>query len=238
MRFLAWTGGTIAALAAAPAAAQVAIEVALQSDYRLRGYSLSDGNPAASVTASYDDASGIYVAATAIGTFRDDVPELLSLQGNLGYAVRVSPRVSLDAGVYHAEYFSGYGTNRNYDYTEFYAGVAIPHVAARVRFSPDYFRSDTPTLYAEVDGGIELAPNWLLSGHAGVLHYLEEPLYSAETRYDWRLGVSRQVGALGLHLDVTGRIVEQPYFAYPLPAPLVRANSDKTKLVGSLTYAF
>ena len=37
------------AMTALPAHAQVAVEGTLQSDYRVRGYSVSDGNPAVSL---------------------------------------------------------------------------------------------------------------------------------------------------------------------------------------------
>ena len=47
---------------AVPASAQVAVEAALQTDHRIRGYSVSDEEPSASVSFSYDDPSGAYVA--------------------------------------------------------------------------------------------------------------------------------------------------------------------------------
>ena len=209
----------------------MAVEAAIQSDYRLRGYSLSDGDPVAAVSLSYDDPSGFYLGGTALGTVRGDEPEVLGVQGNLGYAVRVAPGLSLDGGVYRAEYYSGYGSARNYHYSELYLGLAAPHLTARVRYSPDYFRSHTPTLYVEAESGIEPAPNWFLSAHAGALTYLETPpLYAPRRRYDWRLGVSRQLGRYGLHLDVSGRIAKH--------TPYAPGSSDDAALVLGLTRAF
>jgi uncharacterized protein (TIGR02001 family) len=217
---------------AAPASAQVAIEAALQSDYRLRGYSLSDEKPAASVSLGYDDPSGLYAGVTALGTVRSGEPQVLGVQANLGYAVRLTSAVSLDGGVYRAEYFSGYGTGRDYHYTELYVGLAIPHLTTRVRYSPDYFRADTPTLYVEADGGVEPAPNWFLSAHAGALTYLETPpFYLPRRRYDWRLGASRQIGKFGIHLDVSGRFAERGLYSAP-------GSSDDTAVVLALTRAF
>ena len=223
---------------AAPASAQVAIEAALQTDYRVRGYSVSEGEPAASLSVTYDDPSGAYLGALAIGSIRDGDPDLLGIQGSAGYAIRLTPRLSLDGGVARTEYFNGYGTTRNYHYTEAYVGLALPNVAARLSYSPDYYRAETDTLYAEVDGGFEPAPDWFLSAHAGALTYLDAPpVYSPRTRYDWRIGASRQLGPYAIHLDVSGRIVGEPG-GYRLPYPLSRITRDRTTAVLSLTRSF
>ena len=232
-------GSLAAALAAEPAAAQVSVEAALQTDYRLRGYSVSDGNPAASVAVGYDDPSGIYLSGVASGTIRDGDPELLGLEANVGYATRVTPTLSLEGGLSRVQYFSGYGTSRNYDYTEVYVGLAIPSVAARVRYSPDYFRNDTPTLYVEVDAGIEPAPDWFLSAHVGALSYLDTPPFGLpERRYDWRLGASRLFGRYGVHLELSGRIQDRSghYYAPYYGAP--RAGTNGTAAVLSVTRTF
>ncbi|HYD24032.1 MAG TPA: TorF family putative porin [Croceibacterium sp.] len=237
-RRAAWAGGAGAVLAAAglaaPASAQLAAEASIQTDYRLRGYSLSGERPVAAVSLSYDDPSGLYAGATALGMVRRGEPELLGVQANLGYATRVAPGVSLDGGVYRAEYAYGYGTSRNYHYTELYLGLATRRVTARLRYSPDYFYADTPTLYAEVEAGIEPAPNWFVSAHAGALTYLEKPPpYLPRRTYDWRVGASRQLGRLGIHLDLSGRIQDQAYASpYAMPGP-----DDDAAVVLSLTRA-
>jgi hypothetical protein len=133
-------------------------------------------------------------------------------------------------------YFYGYGTSRNYDYTEVYLGVAVPNVSARLSYSPDYYRNGMQALYAEVDGGFEPAPDWFLSAHAGVLTYLDTPpSYVAKRRYDWRLGVSRQLGRYGVHLDVSGRVEGRARYWVPYG---VGSGRDKTAVVASLTRAF
>lgn len=219
-----------------PASAQIAVEAAIQSDYRLRGYSLSDEKPVASVSLAYDDPSGFYLGGTASGTIRGGDPEPFALQGNIGYAGRVAPGVSIDGGVSRSQYYSGYGTSRNYHYTELYLGLATPIVTTRVRFSPDYFRADTPTIYVEAEGGIEPAKDWFLSAHAGALSYLEKPpFYLARRRYDWRLGVSRLFGPWGVHADLSGRIQKHTRYA---PRFAAARSDDGAAAVLSLTRAF
>jgi uncharacterized protein (TIGR02001 family) len=220
---------------AAPACGQVAIEVALQSDHRVRGFSISDEEPVAAATLSYDDPSGLYAGGTVVGATREGEPGIVSLQGNIGYARRISPDLSLDVGLSRFEYFSSYGSARDYHYTEAYLGVATRNFAARVRYSPDYIRPGAETLYAEIDGGMEVAENWLISAHVGALQYLEErPGYQPQRRYDWRLGVTRRIGAFGVHLDLVGRLGR----TRPLPPGASRPGGDRTTLVASLTRAF
>ena len=221
---------------AAPASAQVAVEAALQTDYRVRGYSVNDEEPSASVSFSYDDPSGAYLGASLIGSTYEGDPVLLGIQGSAGYAVRIGSTLSLDAGVSKTQYFYGYGTSRNYDYTEVYVGLALPVVSARLSYSPDYYRNDKETLYAEVETGISPASDWFLSAHAGVLAYLgDPPAFLPDDSFDWRLSATRQLGPWGVHLDLSGRI--QGRASYVL-ANGVGSGNDGTALVLSLTRAF
>ncbi len=223
-----------------PASAQVSAEIALQSDYRLRGYSLSDGEPVAAVSLGYDDPSGFYAGGSAIGVLRGDEPELLALQGSAGYAARLSADLSIDVGIARSQYYSGYGSTRNYHYTELYVGLSRRPVTGRVSFSPDYFRADTPTVYAEVETGFEIAPDWLVNAHVGTLHYLDQPPPTLpRRRYDWRLGGTRRLGPYGIHLELTGRLAKRPGGYTPAyPYPVYGAAPPKTNgaaVVASLT---
>jgi uncharacterized protein (TIGR02001 family) len=226
---LAAAGCAVTLAVVAPAAmAQVAVEGAVLSDYRVRGYSMSNGGPAASISLSYDDPSGIYLGGAAVASVHDGEPELAALQANAGYALRLSPGLSLDTGVSRSQYYYAYG-GLHLHYTELYLGLATPHLATRVSLSPDYLRSGNETLYAEVDGGIEPATDWFLSAHAGLFRYLDAPPYAIpRERYDWRVDATRRFGATGLHLDVSGRIQG---------SPSARA-SDDTAVVLSVTHAF
>jgi uncharacterized protein (TIGR02001 family) len=211
-----------------PASAQVAVEGALLSDYRVRGYSMSDGQPAASLSLAYDDPSGFYLGGVAVGSIHGDEPEIAGLQGDIGYALRLGPQVSLDAGVSRSDYYYAFG-GRHLRYTELYLGVATPHLSARVNYSPDYYRAHASTLYAEVEGGIEPATGWSVSAHAGLFRYLDtRPYFLPRERYDWRLGVARTFGATALHLDLSGRVQGSP----------ARQGTDATALVLSLTHGF
>ena len=204
------------------------MEGAVFSDYRVRGYSMSDGDPAASFSLSYDDPAGFYLGGVVVGSVHDGGPEVAGFQADAGYALRLAPDVSLDAGVSRSQYYYAYG-GRHLRYTELYLGLTGPHVSARVNYSPDYFRAGTSTLYAEVEGGFEPAADWIVSAHAGLFSYLGAwPAFLPRNRYDWRIGATRRFGATGVHLDLSGRAQGRstPY------------TTNATALVASLTRSF
>lgn len=232
-----WTFAVALAGLAQPAVAQVAVEVGLQSDYRFRGYSLTDEDPVGTVVVTYDDPSGAYIGGSLVGTVDDGEPALVALQGNLGYATRIAPSLSIDAGVTRTEY-TDYVFSRAVHYTEFYLGLASRNVTTRIRYSPDYYRSDWETLYVEVDGGVEVARDWFLNAHVGQLNYLGDiSPYLVRHSYDWRLGGSRRLGAYGVHVELSGRVAKRP----PAFAPANGENdlqTTGTAVVIGVTRAF
>ncbi len=217
--------------------AQVAAEIGVQTDYRYRGYSLTDNYPVATVSLSYDDPSGVYLGGNLVGTFDDGEPELVAVQGTVGYAARVSPDLSVDAGVSRTEY-GDYVFGDDVHYTEVYLGLATRNVTTRVRYSPDYYRSDWETLYVEMDGGLEPAPNWFLSAHVGQLTYLGDiSPYLARHTYDWRLGGSRKLGPYGIHVELSGHVGKRPPAAVA-PGEGNPLRTGGTAVVFGLTRAF
>jgi uncharacterized protein (TIGR02001 family) len=176
------------------------------SDARFRGYSLSEGHPVGIVDLSYDGPSGLYaaVSGSALASSEDGIKPL-GLQLNAGYAKRLS-EVTLDAGVIHSIY-SRY-SSRGYAnaYTELYAGLAYKFLSSRVAFSPHYFEHGARTLYGELDADVSPVRKLHLTGHAGMLIPLDygDGSETNAVQYDWRIGVSRDVGRASLHLIGSG----------------------------------
>jgi len=222
---------------AAPARAQVAASVAVETDYRLRGYSISAGRPVVTGAITYDDRSGFYANLSATEVFSRDGPRFLGVEGGVGYALRIAPAVSLDAGVHRTQYRAAYPGGRTTRYTEGYIGLTAHRVTARVFYSPDYLAEGVSTLYGELDGGIEPAPNWRLNAHVGALVYLDagDEYYvgyrpSDATRYDWRVGVSHRLGRVELHAAVSGGGPGSDYYAGRL--------HDRTALTAGASWSF
>jgi uncharacterized protein (TIGR02001 family) len=192
--------------AATSASAQVAGGLTLQNDYRSRGYSLSGTKTVAVADISYDHASGVYLNGSVIGGHdaRNDLA-VLGVIENVGYARRISSRLTLDGGVVHSEYFERYGPNSTGRYTEAYVGLATRDLSARIGYSPDYFQHGAKTLYSELNGGLDTIASLRLNAHLGYLSCLDMPDgRRCSGHYDWRLGVSRQIRKLELHAAVSG----------------------------------
>lgn len=203
-------------LVASPAAAQVTGSIGVDSDYRLRGYSLSDGHPVASAQITYDDPSGAYASVsglTQIGGER----RFLGAIANAGYAKRLNRRVTLDVGVLRSQIRSAYSTGSGFEYTEVYAGAYVGPVTGRLYYSPDYRRANSSTLYGELEAGFEPAAKWRVSGHVGLLTYLSSTIFyrSGETHRDWRVSVGRQLGRAELHAALSGG-GPKTYYGYAL----------------------
>jgi uncharacterized protein (TIGR02001 family) len=201
---------------AAPASAQVSGSIDVESDYRLRGYSLSAGQPVATAQIGYDDASGVYLNLSATGEIGRDDPLFLGVQGNIGYVRRLNQKLSIDGGVARSQYRSPDRDSRSHNYTEVYLGLAADPFSARIYYSPDYYRSDVSTLYGEVETTFRPAKHWRLNGHLGSLIYLSAParyIPGRTTRYDWRVGVSRELGSFDLHAALSGGGPGKEYYS-------------------------
>jgi len=230
--------GRLAALlyalaAAVPASAQIAGTVSLDSDYRLRGYSISGGKPAATASLSYDDPSGFYANGTAIGALNyEDHPDLLGAIAGVGYARRITTLISLDAGISRTQYFHDASRpSGGAHYTEFYGGLVFRGIAAHVYMSPDYLTHHSSTVYGEVDALLKSFGPWNVSSHVGVLDYLTAPRYVRRTTlYDWRLGLSRRIHRFDLHAALTGGGPGTDYYR--------GRTHSKSAVVGGVSWSF
>jgi uncharacterized protein (TIGR02001 family) len=203
-RRLVKCGAALAFFLASPAAAQVAATVGVDSDYRLRGYSLTNDHPAISGSVSYDHSSGFYFSLAGLADLRAE-PRFLGIIGNVGYARKVGTVVTIDGGVLRYQIRSAESDKPGFEYTEFYGGASVGLVTGRVYYSPHYRTDALPTLYGEVEAGFEPADKWRLSGHVGVLTYLKSSYYyrSGETHRDWRVTLSRRLGRFELHSAIS-----------------------------------
>ncbi len=188
-----------------PANAQLAATAGIDSDYRFRGYSLSDDHPVASAQLSYDDPDGFYASMSGL-TDLGNGSRFLGVIADAGYARRINQHLTLDGGIIRSQIRSAYPGGIDFKYTEIYAGAYVGPVSARLYYSPDYRTSGQSTLYGELEAGFEPLPKWRLSGHVGMLRYLSTTDYwkAGQTHADWRISVGRQLGKFELHSAVTG----------------------------------
>ena len=206
--------------------------ISVFSDARFRGYSLSAGHPVAILDLSYDDQGGLYSALSASAVAKsDDGIEPLGLQLNGGYVKRLPSGVILDVGLVHSTYSRNSSRGYANSYSEIYAGVAYKFLSSRIAFSPHYFEGDTKTIYGEFDANFTPIRKLRVNGHAGLLIPISyrDGDEGFGTQYDWRLGVTRDLGRASLQLIATGGGPGRDYYR--------GRNRNRTALIFGLTWS-
>lgn len=180
MKFLSALPVVAVMLGAAPAAAQVPDggitfygEANLLSDYRFRGISRSEGDPAIQGALTVQTDSGLYVGArgtslkgigdVTAGDFGDVELDLYA-----GYGVNLGLGTSIDAGLLYYYFPDGEGKT---DYFEPYASVSHTlgpvQATAGAKYAwdqPAIGGEDLLYLFTEVEAGIPLTPVTLTAG--------------------------------------------------------------------------
>jgi uncharacterized protein (TIGR02001 family) len=215
-----------AALAAAAstaqrAQAQAGVSAAIASEYSARGMSLSQGRPAPQLRVDYDSLHGWYAGAmvSRVAFPYSDANVQVIAYG--GYSARLSSGLAWEAGALNVSF----RPDREYQYHEFYAGLARDRVEGRLYFSPSYYGGGK-TVYAELNASWPLRDRFTLVGHLGVLHPIQNSNEETRTRVDLRLGVGMAAGNCHLQLAVLAS------------APRWRGPDAARALALSATYAF
>jgi uncharacterized protein (TIGR02001 family) len=180
---------SLCALVPALASAQLSGSVALLSDYRYRGISLSNDRPAAQAGIAYDHETGLYGGGFATNAYvgRDTLQTI----AYAGFSRRLRPDLSWDCG---ASYYA-YSGNSEYNYGEVYCGVATDRLSAKLYYSPDYVGLGARSWYAELNATLPFRDRLNLFGHAGLLDVAETAgdaygvgYRSRSRRFDLRAG--------------------------------------------------
>jgi len=156
------------------ASAEVSGTVTVVSDYRYRGISLSDNDPAAQLGVTYDDPLGWYAGAF-VSTIKSSAYGTTGVQaiGFGGYAWRMPSGLSLEAG---ADY-SVVTASPRYDYPEVYVGFAYQNLTGRAYYSPRYLGQDYGAVYGELNFAPPLFDTVRLLAHVGVLDSEAKTIY-------------------------------------------------------------
>lgn len=216
----------------APADLTVTGNVSLVTDYRFRGLSQTNGDPAIQGGITATHSSGFYVggwsssisdAAFGIGDQELDVFG--------GWSGEVTSGVTLDAGLLYYVY-PGAPKGVNSDYLEPYASVSGEVGPAKVKVGVAYAwdqsalgDEDNLYLYSNVDFAIPNTPV-TLSGHVGYVDGFQAISADGNT-FDWSVGASATVfGPLSVGVSYVG-----------VGGPSVNNFSDDA-VVGTLTASF
>ncbi|MCA0978182.1 TorF family putative porin [Qipengyuania flava] len=195
----------------------VSANVALTTDYRFRGVSLSAGDPAIQGGVDVAHESGFYVGSWASSIDGGDTYGEMEFDIYGGWSGDVAEGVALDVGILYYLYPTeelGLDT----DYWEPYASVgfnvggAEATVGAAYAFEQDSLGGDD-NLYIYTDLGYSLPSTPVsLSAHLGYTDGVLAPAFLAgdtdETGLDWSIGASVSQGILEVGVAYVG--VEGP----------------------------
>ena len=174
-----------ALLFTATASAQVSGSVALVSDYRYRGISLSDERPAAQLAVAYDGTGGGYAGAL-VSSVQPSRSARAQLQTYLGITRPIRPGLNWELGVTYTTIAGDTG----YDYPEAYLGLVTDHYSARLSYARHYFGQPAPTLYMALERTWRLSDHLRLLAHLGLLRRNGPDEYEARRyRVDARAGL-------------------------------------------------
>ena len=187
----------VAWLIGSAAQAQVSGSVSVVSDYRFRGVSLSDGDPAVQGALVFDHASGLYLGAFA-STVRLAADRRTGLQsvGQVGYAMRAG-EFAWDLGAS----YSGFTEPGDLGYADFYVGAASTDWSVRLSYAPRYFGQPYSALYAEINLTPRSEHVLVPLLHLGLLSTHPPPYDSSRTRWDGRVGLAYNPESLTVQLS-------------------------------------
>ena len=219
------------------AAGQLSGDVAVVSDYRYRGVSMSGNRPAVQAGVSFDAHSGIYAGAFASTLDAAFIESSALVQAYAGFAQRTG-EAAWDAGA-SVTLFPQAG---DYNYGEFHAGMSWEKWSAAIHYAPEYFGRRVRTLYAETN--VAWPQDWTLPWPAGVRTSLvahvgvlfarstgDDLAGSSPRRGDAKAGVV--FDARWARLELAWIVGATPVAVYP-----VRRDSRRNAFVATLSRAF
>jgi uncharacterized protein (TIGR02001 family) len=180
-------------------------EVSLLSDYRFRGISRSDEDPALQASLTLSHRSGLYVGARGtslegLDSFRLRDPQFedlgdVELDLYAGYGTDLGGGLELDAGALYYVFTGGRGAT---DYVEPYASLTYligpVEATAGIKYAPEQRAigdEDMVYLFGQVDVSVPFQP-WTVSASVGRQDWGPSGSY-----WNWSIGVEHRIRVLG-----------------------------------------
>jgi uncharacterized protein (TIGR02001 family) len=209
--------------------------VALVSDYRFRGLSLTNGDPALQGSINVNHASGLYAGLWGSSISGGAVNGNQEVQVYGGYTREVTSGLTADVGLAYYAFPGGHVGKA--EFFEPYASLSTTYGPAKVKLGVNYAwdqdaigSNDNIYVYSNVDVAVPTTP-LTVSAHVGysdgAVPLPALPLARKNHRWDYSVGASATVlGRLTLGVAYVG-----------VEGPVVNRFSDD-QVVGTLSVAF
>jgi uncharacterized protein (TIGR02001 family) len=187
--------------------ADISANVALVSDYRFRGISQSNEDPAIQGGFDYAFENGFYVGTWGSSVDFDsnvDFDGSLELDFYGGWGTEFGENSSIDIGYIYYMYPGDEGAEG--DYQEFYVNYGWKDLSLGLAYSDDYYGSSQEFWYLQANYDWSFAENWVLSLHAGYNDFEEDIFLSSDkgSYVDYSVGVTWSVVGVDLGLAWIG----------------------------------
>lgn len=177
-------GAILTAMAATPGFAadsggpEISANVALASDYRFRGISQTNRDPAIQGGFDYAHDSGIYLGTWASNVSFTSGGTEIDVYG--GWGTDLSENVALDLGVLYYAYPSDKFTSEDAraDYVEFYGSLGFYGATVGLNYSPKYTYDTGKYWYFYGDYSLPIGDAFSLDAHVGLNQFKGDNLNS------------------------------------------------------------
>jgi uncharacterized protein (TIGR02001 family) len=205
--------------AANDAHAEISANVALVNDYRFRGISQSNENPAVQGGFDYGFENGFYVGTWGSTVDFDSTTDFngsLELDVYGGWGTEFGENSSIDVGyIYYA--YPGDDNGLDGDYQEIYVNYGWRDLSLGAAYSNDYFGGSGKFWYLQANYDWGFAEDWTLSLHVGYNDFDEDIFLSSDkgNYTDYSVGVTWSVVGVDLGLSWVGtNLKEEDVFGY------------------------
>ena len=193
---------------ATEAHAEISANAALVSDYRFRGISQSNEDPAIQGGFDYAFENGFYLGTWGSSV---DFQSLEGFEGSLeldfygGWGRDIGENSSIDLGyIYYA--YPGDSSAGEGDYQEIYFNYGWRDLSLGVAYSDDYYGTSGKFWYLQANYDWSFAENWNLALHVGYNDFDKDVFLSSSKGhyYDYSVGVTWSVVGVDLGLAWVG----------------------------------
>ncbi len=188
--------------------ADFSANVALVTDYRFRGISQSNENPALQGGFDYAHESGFYLGTWGSSVDFDSVGDFngsLELDAYGGWGTDIGENSTIDFGyIYYA--YPGDDAGLDGDYQEFYVNYGWRDLSLGAAYSNDYYGGAGNFWYLQANYDWSFAENWALSLHVGYNDFDDDIFLSSDkgNYTDYSVGVTWSVAGMDLGLAWVG----------------------------------